>query len=141
MVRHTVCVLTAMVGAILCVASLAQGQYAPHMVKVNVPFEFTFRDKMFPPGSYVLACTPVAVELRNAQGEILATEIPHSVTSRDALRTPKLVFSTDTGSHALSQIWPGPGQYGYELAPSKSATLPAKQRVSKPTTLAGGANK
>jgi len=141
MTRHSVRVLTAIVSTVLCVASVAQGQYVPHVVKANVPFEFTFRDKVFPPGDYVLACTPVAVELRNAQGEVVATEIPHSVQSRDTLRTPKLVFSTDTGSHVLSQIWPGTGQYGYELARSKSATLLAKQRASKPGAVAGGGNK
>src|SRR5215470_16884751 len=107
MARHSVRVLTAIAATVWCVASVAQGQYPPHLVKANVPFEFTFRGKAFPPGNYVLACTPVAVELHNAQGEIVATEVPHSVTSREALRTPKLVFSTDTGSHALSQIWPG----------------------------------
>ena len=141
MARNGVRVMTAVVGAVLGVAGVAQAQYAPHMVKANVPFEFTFRDKAFPPGSYVLACTPVAVELRNAQGEIMATQIPHAVASRDALRTPKLVFSTDTGGPVLSQIWPGAGQYGYEFAPLKSASLLAKQRLSKPGAVAGGANK
>jgi hypothetical protein len=139
--RHSVRVLMAMLGTVLSVASAAQGQYAPHMVKATVPFEFTFRDRMFPPGNYLLACTPVAVELRSAQGEIVATEIPHSVTFREAPRTAKLVFSTDTGSHVLSQIWPGAGQYGYELAPSRSASLLAKQRVSKRGAVAGGGNK
>jgi hypothetical protein len=141
MARHRVRVATAILGAVVCVAGIAQGRYVPHIVKANVPFEFTFRDRVFPPGNYVLACTPVAVELRTAQAEVVATEIPHSVMSRDASRTPKLVFSTDTASHVLSQIWPGAGQYGYELAPSQSAGRLAKQRVSKRGTVAGGANK
>jgi len=140
MARHSVRALTAIVGSVLWVAGVAQGQ-SVHLVKANVPFEFTFRDKVFPPGNYVLACTPLAVELRNPQGEIVATEIPHSVTSREASRTPKLVFSTDTGSPVLSQIWPGGSQYGYELAPSKSAILLAKRRVSKRGAVAGGGNK
>ena len=141
MARHSVRALTAIVGSVLWVAGVAQGQSVPHLVKANVPFEFTFRDKVFPPGNYVLACTPLTVELRNPQGEIVATEIPHSVRSREALRTPKLVFSTDTGSPVLSQIWPGAGQYGYEIAPSKSAILLAKQRVSKRGAIGGGGNK
>ena len=141
MAGRSVRALTAIVGSVLWVAGVAQGQYVPHVVKAHVPFEFTFRDKVFPPGNYVLACTPLAVELRNPQGETVATEIPHSVTSREALRTPKLVFSTDTGSPVLSQIWPEAGQYGYELAPSKSAILLAKQRVSKSGAIAGGGNK
>jgi len=141
MARHSVRVLTAIMGTVLCVASAAQGQYVPHMVKANVPFEFTFRGRVFPPGNYLWACTPVAVELRTARGEIVATEIPHSVMSHDAPRTPKLVFSTDTSSHVLSQIWPGAGQYGYELAPSKSAGPLAKQRVSQRGAVASGGNK
>jgi hypothetical protein len=141
MARHGVRAATAILGAVGCVAGMAQGQYVPHIVKANVPFEFTFRDRVFPPGNYVLACTPVAVELRTAQGAVVATEIPHSVMSRDPSRTPKLVFSTDTGSHVLSQIWPGAGQHGYELAPSQSAGRLAKQRLSKPGAVAGGANK
>ena len=141
MSRHSVRVLTAIVGTVLCVAGAAQGQYVPHMVKANVPFEFSFRDRVFPPGNYLWACTPLAVELRTAQGAIVATEIPHSVMLREAPRTPKLVFSTGTGSHVLSQIWPGAGQYGYELAPSKSAGPLAKQRVSRRGAVATGGNK
>jgi hypothetical protein len=140
MARHRVRVLAAIVGTVLCVAS-AQGQYVPHMVKAEVPFEFIFRDRVFPPGSYRLACTPVAVELRSAQGEIVATGISHSVMSRDAPRTAKLVFSTDTGSHVLRQIWPGAGQYGYELAPSKSAGALVKRRGSQRGAVASGGNK
>jgi len=141
MAEHSVRVLTAIVGTVLCVASVAQGQYVPHMVKANVPFDFTFHDRAFPPGNYVLACTPVAVELRTAQGEIVATGIPHSVILPEAPRTPKLMFSTDTGSPVLTQIWPGAGQPGYELAPSKSAGLLARQRASKRGAAAGGGNK
>jgi hypothetical protein len=141
MARHGVRVLTAIVGTVLCVGSVAQGQYAPQLVKARVPFEFSFSDKVFPPGSYVLACTPVAVELRNAQGEIVAAEIPHSATARDAFRNPKLVFSTRNGRRVLSQIWPAAGQYGYELLPSKSASPLAKQRPSLSGAVAGGANK
>ena len=140
MARLRVRVLTAIVGGVLGVAGVAQGQSVPHRVKADVPFEFSFRGRLFPPGSYVLACTPVAVQLRNAQGDIVATEIPHSVISRDALWTPKLVFSSDTGGHVLSQIWPGAGQSGYELAPPKSASLLAKQRGSKPGAAVGGGN-
>ena len=117
MPRHSVRVLITMVGALLCVASTAQGQYVPHMVKANVPFAFTFRDRVFPPGNYLLACTPVAVELRTGQGEIVATEIPHSVMIREAPRTPKLVFSTATGSHVLTQIWPEPTNTATNLRP------------------------
>jgi hypothetical protein len=140
MTRHGVRVLTIVVGAVLCFAGLAQGQYQPHMVKVRVPFEFTFHGKVFAAGDYVVVCTPITVELRTPQGETVAKEIPHSVESRVPVPA-KLVFNSDDGVHALSQIWPGGTSSGYEFAPPKPATLLANQCSHKPGESAGGGNK
>lgn len=138
MTKHRVRVLTAVVGTVLCFAGLAQGQYQPHMVKIRVPFEFTFQDKAFAAGDYVVVCTPITVELRTPEGTTVAKEIPHSVESR-VLVPAKLVFTGDSGIHALSQIWPGNGRYGYEFAPPKPALLLARKH--KPGGSAGGGNK
>jgi hypothetical protein len=140
MSRHHVRVLTAVVGAVLWLAGLAQAQYVPHMVKVRVPFEFTFQDRQFAAGDYVVVCTPITVELRTPQGETVAKEIPHSVESRD-LMPAKLVFNSEDGVHVLSQIWPGGTRSGYEFAPPRVATLLANQRSHKPGESAGGGNK
>ncbi len=138
--KHSVGVLTVVVGAVLWIAGRAQAQYAPHQVKVNIPFEFMFREKLFPPGDYVMACTPISIELRNPRGEVVATGVSHSVESR-GLVPAKLVFVSGAGYHVLSQIWPGATRYGYEFAPSKPAELMAKQRSQKPGEGVGGANK
>jgi hypothetical protein len=140
MTRHSIRMFTALVSAVLWFAGVAQAQYVPHLVRVRAPFEFTFRDKQFSAGDYVMACTPVAVELRTPLGEVVATGIPHAVESRE-LMPAKLVFADDGNDHVLSQIWPGTSRYGYEFAHSRPITLLAKQRSHRPIAVASGGNK
>ena len=137
MTRHMTRLVTALLGTVLCSAVIAQAQYVPHSVTVNIPFEFSFRDQMFPAGDYIVVCTPLKIELRNAQQRSLATAIPHAVESGNLLET-KLVFASDDGIHVLRQIWPGGSRYGYEFAPSRSATLLAKQHAKSPAAASGG---
>jgi len=140
--KHMVRIMTAVVGAVLWLTSAVQAQYVPHFVKVSVPFEFTFADKSFPAGEYTFACTPIRVELRNARGQIVASAIHHSVQSSADAAAPKLVFATTDGGRVLTQVWAGDPHNGYELAPSKTATVLARQRSNKPVALHGaGGNK
>lgn len=140
MTRHIVRVLTVVVGSAMWFAGVAQAQYVPHWVKVRVPFEFTFQDRQFAAGDYLVVCTPITAELRTPQGETVATGIPHSVESRTLLPA-KLSFTSEDGVHVLSQIWPGNSPVGYEFAPSKRSTLVAKQRSTQQVEGAGGGNK
>jgi hypothetical protein len=139
--KQNVRILTALVGAVLLVTGMAQAQYAPHYLKVSVPFEFNFGDKTFPSGDYVVACTPIRAELRDAQGQVLASVVHHAVQSPSSRELPKLVFTTDGGSHVLRQVWVGDPHNGYELAPSKSAVALAKQHSHAPVSSSGGGNK
>ena len=136
--KQMVRIMTALVGAVLWLTSAVQAQYAPHLLKVSVPFEFTFADKSFPAGEYVLACTPARVELRDANGQVVALAIHHSVQSPADTVTPKLVFAATDGGPVLKQVWVGDPHQGYELAPYKTATVLAKQGSHKPVTLQGG---
>jgi hypothetical protein len=137
MTRHMTRLVTALLGTVLCSALIAQAQYVPNFVRVNVPFEFTFRNHTFPAGDYTVVCTPLKIELRNAQQRVLATEIPHAVEAGNPLET-KLVFASDEGVHILHQIWPGGSRYGYEFAPSRSEKLLAKQHAKSPAMAEGG---
>ena len=141
MSNRNVRILTALSFAVLWLAGVVQAQYAPHYVKVSIPFAFTAGDKSFPGGEYSLACTPGHIDLRDAQTHVVATIITHSVESLDSPAVPKLVFATDEGGHALKQVWAGNGPYGYELAPSKAATALAKQRSKPPLQASGGGNR
>jgi hypothetical protein len=139
--KQTLRIMTALVGAVLSFAGALQAQYVPHYVKVSVPFEFTVGNTLLPAGDYKFACTPSAVELRDARGQLVASAVHHSVQSADTPVPPKLVFTTDSGGHALRQIWPGSSNYGYELAPSNSAIIMAKHHSNPPVPVGGGGNK
>jgi hypothetical protein len=132
-------IMTALVGAVLWLTSAVQAQYVTHLMKVSVPFEFTFGDKLFPAGDYVVMSTPIRIELRDQRGQVIATAVYHGVQSLNAAESAKLVFTADDRGHALRQVWPGDPHYGYELAPpSKAAKALAGRRSQPPVQLEGG---
>jgi len=139
--KQMLCFTTALVGAVLCFAGAMQAQYVPHYVRVNVPFEFTVGNKLLPAGDYKFVCTPSQVELRDADGRVVASAVHHSVQSQDAPVRAKLVFATEGGGHALRQVWVGNNKYGYELPLSSPAVAMAKRRSNPPVQLAGSGNK
>ncbi|MBZ5681212.1 MAG: hypothetical protein LAO24_14020 [Acidobacteriia bacterium] len=139
--HRNVRILTVLSFAVLWLAGVAEAQYAPHYVKVSIPFDFTVGDKSFPGGEYSLACTPGRVELRDARTHVVTTIFTHSVESLDRPAAPKLVFSADAGGRALRQVWMENDRYGYELAPSKTATALARQRPRAPVQISASGNK
>jgi hypothetical protein len=139
--KRMLCFTTALVGAVLCFATAMQAQYVPHYVQVTVPFEFTVGNKLLPAGDYKFVCTPNQVELRDADGRVVASTIHHSVQAGDAPMQSKLVFATEGGGHALRQVWVGANKYGYELPLSNPAIAMAKRRSNPPVQLAGSGNK
>jgi hypothetical protein len=141
MCKQSIRILTALVGVVLSFAGALQAQYVPHYVKVSVPFEFTVGNKVLPAGDYKFVCTPTEIELRDADGKVVATMIHHAVRTLDAPVAPKLVFMTEGEGHALRQVWPGSTNYGYELAPSKPGIVMARQHSKTPVQLSGGGNK
>jgi hypothetical protein len=141
MCKQSIRILTALVGVVLLFAGAMQAQYVPHYVKVSVPFEFTVGNTVLPAGDYKLVCTPNEVELRDADGRVVASTVHHAVRTADTPVPPKLVFVTEGGGHALRQVWPGSTNFGYELALSNPAVVMAKQHSKTPVQLAGGGNK
>ena len=138
--KQSILVLTALVGAVLSFAIAMQAQSVPHYVRVSVPFEFTVGNNVLPAGAYKLACTPDEIELRDARGQVVASAVHHSVRTADTLVSPKLVFVSEDGGHALLQVWPGETSYGYELQPFQPVVALAKRR-SHAVGQAGGGNK
>lgn len=139
--KQSILFMTALVGVVLSFAGTMQAQYAPHYVQVSVPFEFTVGNKPLPAGRYQLACTPEEIEFRDASGQVMASALHHSVRTADAAESPKLVFVSEGGGHALRQVWPGETSYGYELAPSYRVRALAKGRSHTAGQAGGGGNK
>ncbi len=131
MKKQGIRVFAAVLGAVLSFAGIASAQYVPHLIQVNVPFDFTIGNKDFAAGDYQLRCTPTGIELRNSRGQELATFFHHSVESQNPAAAPKLVFDTSTGGHELTQVWVAGSNYGYELPASKAAAELAKARSSQ----------
>jgi hypothetical protein len=139
--RQSILVLTALVGVVLSFAGALQAQYVPHYVKVSIPFEFAVGGKVLPAGDYKLVCTPDEIELRDARGQSVASAVHHSVRTADTTVSPKLVFVSEDGGHALRQVWPGETSSGYELAPFHPVVALAKRGSRTAVQAGGGGNK
>lgn len=125
--------------AVLLFAGAAHAQYVQHTIQVNVPFEFTVGDKVFPAGDYsVVATAPNRLDLRNSEQRVVASLLTHSVQSLNPSSSTRLLFSTLSGGHALTQVWMQSESTGFELAQPKPASLLAKRHDHEPT---GAGNK
>lgn len=138
MSHRNVRILTALSLAVLWLAVAAHAQFAPHVVKVSIPFDFTANDKPYPAGDYSLVATPGRLELRDSQNHVLDSLLPHSVESLGNVTATKVQFSTEGGGHALTRLWLQGYRQGYELSPSKAGTAVAKQRSHPPDQVSGG---
>jgi len=139
--KQSTLVLTALVVAVLSFTGAMQAQYVPHYVQVSVPFEFTFGNNVLPAGAYKLSCTPDEIELRDARDQVVASAVHHSVRTADTTVSPKLVFVSEDGGHALRQVWPGETSYGYELQAFHPVVALAKRRSHAASQAGGGGNK
>ena len=140
MKHRNVRILTVLSLTVLWLAGAADAQFAPRIVKVSIPFDFTANDKAFPSGDYTVVATPGRLELHDSQDHLVATLIPHTVESLGNVTETKLQFSTEEGGHALMRLWVQGNREGYELPRSKAATALAKQRSRPPVQISGGGN-
>jgi hypothetical protein len=135
-------ILTSLSLAVLLFAGTANAQYAPRIVKVNLPFEFSMGDKTFPAGDYsIVAMVPGRLELRDAQEHVLTSLFTHPVQALESPDSAKLDFSTASGGHALTQVWFLNNRIGYELAPQRALTALAKRRGRESVPANAGGNK
>jgi hypothetical protein len=134
-------ILTPLSIAVLLLTGTAYSQYAPRIVKVHLPFEFSIGDKLFPAGDYsIVTGMPGRLDLRDAQARVLTSLFTHPVQAFESPHSAKLEFSTAAGGHALTQVWFPSDRMGYELAPQKALTAFAKRR-SRESVRASAGNK
>jgi hypothetical protein len=107
----------------LTLGPLAQAQSPERTIKADIPFEFSVGNRVFPAGRYLLVRTePYLLELRDPQGQVLANFLTQSVQRQMAPAQPRLLFDSEGGGHALTQVWQENESIGQQLQPSKSAT-------------------
>jgi hypothetical protein len=74
-----------------------------HMVKANIPFDFTVNNKVLPAGTYTISSlSPYVVEVRNVKGHIAEFSAVHNDDKRST--TPVLVFQRYGNQYFLHEI-------------------------------------
>lgn len=74
-----------------------------HMVKANIPFDFTVSGKVLPAGTYTISSlSPNAIQVRNANGHVAELSIVRDDDKRST--TPVLVFNRYGNQYFLHEI-------------------------------------
>src|ERR1700733_547078 len=74
-----------------------------HMVKANIPFEFTENNNVLPAGTYTISSlSPSAVQVRNVNGHVAELSLVQNDDKRSA--TPVLVFQRYGNQYFLHEI-------------------------------------
>ena len=74
-----------------------------HMVKANIPFDFTVNNDVLPAGTYTISSlSPSAVQVRNVNGHVAELSLVQNDDKRSA--TPVLVFQRYGNQYFLHEI-------------------------------------
>jgi hypothetical protein len=74
-----------------------------HVVKANIPFDFTVNNNVLPAGTYTISSiSPYAVQVRNANGHVAEMSLVQNDDKRS--KTPVLVFQRYGNQYFLHEI-------------------------------------
>ena len=77
-----------------------------HMVKANIPFDFTVNNNVLPAGTYTISSlSPSAVQVRNVNGHVAELSLVQNDEKRS--KTPVLVFQRYGNQYFLHEILAG----------------------------------
>ena len=120
LIARTVAVLTL---AVLGLAVAAPAQSA-HEIKVAVPFEFNFGDRMYPAGEYSLTQPGQnIVMLRDSRGHAVGQVLTVGIESRLLTVDAKLKFTVANGMHILTEVWDGTDLSGQEITGAEKRAI------------------
>jgi len=120
---------------ILVVAGITMSASAQsdRMIKVNIPFEFTFAGKLFPAGQYTLVQPQQHVlVLQNAERKTAAQAFTQGVDAYAAAGSTLLKFDVREGQHSLLEVWHEQSPSGDRMFPTKSKAVGAKLKLNAP---------
>src|ERR1700758_595201 len=86
------------------VAGTARAQCAVKTLKVQVPFDFTIRNRQFPAGHYTFQNECGVLSLRNPQSRVLGVFITQREQTSRPQAAGKLIFFHHDGGNVLSSI-------------------------------------
>ena len=88
-----------------------------HMVKANIPFDFTVNNNVLPAGTYTISSlSPSAVQVRNVNGHVAEMSLVQNDDKRS--KTPVLVFQRYGNQYFLHEILAA-NALNVAVAPSK----------------------
>jgi hypothetical protein len=123
--------LTSFVLALISLATTAPAQSAP-VIKVNVPFEFTFGDRTFLAGDYSLARPEQhLLALRDSRGRMIDWVLTERLDSLAPAASTELKFDSSEGKHILTEVWLQEQTSGERLAPVKDNTFLVKHHSTE----------
>jgi hypothetical protein len=104
------------------VAVISAQAGVPLVVTANIPFSFVFEGSTLPAGFYYVEAHPLiqgAVQIRDSSGSVLAIALAQTVHSGSNQKGAELVFRRYGHVNVLSEVLPGDGLAGRELAYSR----------------------
>jgi hypothetical protein len=124
--------------AIIGLAATAPAQ-SVQVIKVNIPFEFSFGNRSFPAGPYSLVQPrPHFLELRDSRGHFIAQVLTGDVYARTPATSTKLKFYSSDGRHVLAEVWERQESSGEQLyLPKPAANLAKRSTVDRDTAQGG----
>jgi hypothetical protein len=114
--------LTLLMLVVMGLMMISQAQ-SMQVIKVQIPFEFTFGDHTFSAGDYSLV-QPLQhlLVLRDSRGHTIAQTFTGGVESVTPADVTKLSFYFSGGQHVLAEVWQQRETSGERLYPVKERT-------------------
>jgi hypothetical protein len=117
--------------AVVALAGTSPAQ-SIQVIKVNIPFEFSFGDHSFPAGEYSLVQPRQHfLELRDSKEHFIAQVLTGGVYSRTPATSTKLTFYSSNGRHVLAEVWERQESSGERLLQTKRALDTAKRHSTE----------
>jgi hypothetical protein len=123
---------------VMAMAATSPAQ-SSQVIKVNIPFEFSFGGHSFPAGPYSLVQPrPHFLELRDSREHFVAQILTGGIYSRTPAPSTKLKFYFLDGRHRLAELWERQGSSGALLYQPKAVVDSVKRRSTADRDTAQG---
>lgn len=91
--------------------------------KVEIPFDFSIRDKTFPAGAYSITRVnqeKSILHLRSEDGQEMINIVTTTAQAKEAPKTARLIFHRYGETYFLAQIWESEDIQGRQLSKSRT---------------------
>jgi hypothetical protein len=120
--------LTLFILAMLGLVATASTQ-SMSVIKVNVPFEFTFGGRTFPADTYTLVQSRQHfLTLRDSRGRAVSQLFTEGIEPPRPADSTQMKFDASDGQHRLIEVWKEQNSSGRRLRQAKVQTSQAKRR-------------